>query len=121
MLLDNDEKEENAIHCCFSLHNIFPCYFENVEVINLFDNCERYMAIFLMWFICVIGFTFLTIYRYSQNNNLNIKGFVMYLIIFCLFICYQIIFTCLMTPFIIICLVHPKFIDKIMKFLQIRL
>ena len=117
LLLDNNE-EENRINCCFTLHTIFPCYFQNVEVINLFGIRKRYSAIFLMWFIGVMRFTYITMTEYFDNEDIDIDDRIMYLIILCLFICYQIIFTCLITPFILICLVYPYFIDKIFKFLE---
>ena len=108
------------ISCCFTLHTFFPCFFEEVHHIRLFGIGERYLCIFLMWFIGVIGFVYVSIKDYSDDNLLDIDRAFMYLIILCLFICYQIIFTCLITPFILISLFYPYFIDRIFKFLEMR-
>ena len=42
------------------------------------------------------------------------------LIAICLFVCFQILFTCLITPFILIALCYPYFIDNILMFLDMN-
>ena len=121
LLLFDFNDDLRPVHCCITLFACFPCYYERVERIRLFGIGERYIAIFIMWFLGVIGFAYLSFYEYFNRNDLDSRvGIFQYLIIFCLFICYQIISTCLITPFILISLVYPYFIDNIFKFLEMR-
>ena len=108
------------LNCCFTLHNIFPCIFDDIQEIYFLDYFgfyRRYLVIFLMWFFGALGFCFMTIINYFDRKTLSNNIFLL-LIPLCLFVCYQIIFTCLITPFILISLFYPYFIDKILKFLE---
>ena len=49
----------------------------------------------------------------------NVFYFFGFFIALSLFVCFQILFTCLITPFILICLFYPYFIDYILTFLNI--
>ena len=119
--IDNPPLNLPTINCCITLHSFFPCFFEEVRYIHLFGYCERYLCIFLMWFIGVFGFSYISMDNYLDNNDIDINECFMYLISACLFVCYQIMFTCLITPFILISLLYPRFIDRIFKFLEMNI
>jgi hypothetical protein len=108
----NDRPE---INCCFSLHTLFPCIFREIEDANFTENGERYCAIITIWLIGVLGLIGAIFLEYFERKNLRENIFV-FLIPLCLFVAYQIIFTCLITPFILISLFYPYFIDRIFMF-----
>ena len=112
--------------CCFTLYTIFPDFFHGFdEPFQFYELWERYLAIFVMW---IFGF-FLFAGVTMVNSTLDRIDFtrceapyfiIGFLIAICLFVCFQILFTCLITPFILISLVYPKFIDHILMFLDIN-
>ena len=112
--------------CCFTLYTIFPYFFHGFdEPFELFDFLERYFAIFIMWFFGYFLFAGLTMANYTNDrldfNRCEAPYYVIsFLIALCLFVSFQILFTCLITPFIMICLVYPKFIDYILMFLDMN-
>ena len=106
-------------NCCFSLNTIFPCFF-NRPIDVEFNSCfQRILYTFLMWFIGFLGFTYYTLFDSPMFDTVNKTDEVFFLVIligFVLFISYQIFFTCLITPFILISFVYPKFFKILIKF-----
>ena len=75
-----------------------------------------------MWIFGFLGFVMYSLFKnkiYDDIDQSCMFNFLTGCIGFCLFICYQIIFTCLITPFILIAFVYPKFITYIFRFLEI--
>ena len=106
-------------NCCFSLNTIFPCFFTVPRNIRI-NSCQRFQYSFLMWFIGFLGFTYFTLFDSPMFNHVNKSCglFIMVIIIgFTLFIPYQLLFTCLITPFILICFVSESFFKLLLKFL----
>ena len=118
--------EQNQHLCCFTMFSIFPCFFHGFdEPFELFNFWERYLCIFIMWFFGFFLFAGVSManfgdrkinFGYSEPAYFIIGA----LITFCLFVCFQILFTCLITPFILISLVYPYFIDNILIFLDLN-
>ena len=118
----DDEEEQN---CCCSLSSIFPYCLHKVNYLKEdIDGYERLNALFI-WFFGYFLFVAYQVYNSSRDDfcqyNSFRKVYIFFgmLISFCLFICYQILFTALITPFILICMVYPFFIYKIKMFFTI--
>jgi hypothetical protein len=124
LLLHLDDELEPEVSCCFTLHTFFPCYFDNVTDIELPDNnCKRYCIIIALWLFGFFIFLKETNLDYLDRVDLNLNAmtkFLMYSTFTCLYICYQILFACLITPFVLIALVYPPFLSKIYKFLEMK-
>ena len=121
------DHHQNQHLCCFTLYSIFPCIFHAYnEPFDLYEMWERYLAIFVMWFFGFFLFAGVTMAnithdRIDFSNKYEFPYYIIGLLIaICLFICFQILFTCLITPFIIIALCYPYFIDNILMFLDIN-
>ena len=109
--------------CCFTLHSIFPCVIRRTYRVNVRYCCLRYFLIFLMWTIGYLGFAIITLLDSPGFDDTDKGCCLSMLIIFtaiCLFVCFQIMFTILITPFIIISLFYSPFINYIFKFLSMR-
>ena len=83
------------------------------------------MAIFVMWFFGFFLFAGLSMANYTHYRfnlgNAEVPYYIIgALMAFCLFICFQILFFCIITPFILIALVYPYFIDNILIFLDMN-
>ena len=119
-LLNYDYAYNNRdTNCCFSLNTIFPCFFTVPRNIRI-NSCQRFQYSFLMWFIGFLGITYFTLFDSPMFNHANKSCglFIMVIIIgFTLFIPYQLLFTCLITPFILICFVSESFFKLLLKFL----
>ena len=119
--------EQNQHLCCFTIFNIFPWFYHgHNRPFELFNLRERYIAIFVMWFFGYFLFAGLSMLNYTEDRIDLKKVELFYYIIgalmtLCLFICFQILFTCLITPFILVSLVYPYFIDNILIFLDMNL
>ena len=119
---ESDEEDQN---CCCSLSSIFPYCLHKVNYIKSdVDGFERCHALFI-WFCGYFLFVAYQVYNASRDNYLNISRarsvylFFGYLIAFCSFICYEILFTIIITPFILISLVYPFFVYRIKMFFTI--
>ena len=117
-----DEEEQN---CCFSLSSIFPSCIHKVNYIKEdIDGYERLNAL-MIWFFGYFLFVVYQVYNTSTDDFCYFKNFRKYylffggLISFCLFICYEIYFTILITPFILISMIYPFFVYKIKMFFTI--
>ena len=107
-------------NCCFSLNRIFPCFFRIPEEIY-FDSCfQRILYTFLMWIIGCLGFIYFTLFDSPMFDGVNKTIGLSILVVFIgffIFIPYHILFTCLITPFILISFISPKFFKLLLKFL----
>ena len=118
--------EQNQHLCCFTIFTILPCFYHGFDhPFELFNIGERYIAIFLMWFFGFFLFAGASMANYSHDRiNLGNVEPAYYIIgvlmTFCLFVCFQILFFCIITPFILIALVYPYFIDNILMFLDMN-
>ena len=109
-------------HCCFTLKSIFPCFYSSSYIINDDPCWLNLLFSLLMWIFGFLGFVIYSLFKnkfYDHINESCMFIFLTFCIGFSLFICYQIIFTCLITPFILITFVYPKFITYIFRFLEI--
>ena len=116
-----NNRRRDVPHCCFTLHSIFPHAIRGVDEVNIESYCTRYIYIFLMWTLGFLGFVILSFFDSPGFDDTD-KGVCLGLLVsftcFFLFICYQIMFTILITPFILISLFYPYFINYIFKFLS---
>ena len=122
---DNLKQARGRI-CCFTLHKIFPCYYRRVthSLLNINNLCLRYLCIFVFWIFGFFLFAGFSMFEYTDHNiHLGCGEFIYYycgvFIALGLFISFQIIFFCLITPFMLIALVYPYFFDNILSFLNI--
>ena len=118
----DDEEQRN---CCFSLSTIFFSCFHKINYTHEdIDGLERLHAL-MIWFFGYFLFVAYQIYNSAYDTNfyyvITKKIFYVlgYAIAFFSFICYQIAFTCLITPFILISFVNPYFIYRIKMFFSI--
>ena len=112
--------------CCFSLFTLFPCCFNRATIkdMNQYSCVEKYLYIFSLWFLGFLGFSLYTMFDSPCFDSVYKSCPLFFLVIligFFLFIPFQIIFTGLITPFILICLVYPNFLKYICAFLAIDL
>jgi hypothetical protein len=110
-----------ANFCCCTVRTFFPCYFQEIVGVYPIEYISlRYLAIFGLWifgFFFFVGVSF-AIYndQYRIKNGFVFFGFVTTI---CLWICFQPLFACLVTPFALISLFYHNFLDVILKFLNI--
>mgnify|MGYP002625133919 CR=1 FL=1 len=119
--------DEEQTDCCFSLSNIFPCCLHKINYThNDIDGYERLNAL-MIWFFGYFLLGAYQVYNSSQDDEIYLAinhescifKFFGYIISFFLFICYQITFTCIITPFILISMFYPYFVYKIKMFFSI--
>ena len=105
----------------FGLHKLFPCICPK-NIIPL-DNNDKlwkyYLLILVMWLLGVymINFFFLMYIIHKFQNKLFF--FIFFFFIYAYFCAFQIPFTVLTTPFILICIIYPKFIGRYVYFFGI--
>ena len=112
--------------CCFTVQSLFPCFYtKNIGVFPIENICLRYLAIIGLW---IFGFFFFVGFSMFNFGEHHIEGFYRievsyslggFLIALSLWICFQPLFFCLITPFIIISLICHNFLDIIFDFLNI--
>ena len=130
---DNLEEIQNRIklkkkNAPFGIHKIFPCVYEEIyEPYDLDDTLlTKYLYILGFW---LLGFSVIAIYLsihyferelsdLSEDTEdflviINVATFII------LSIPFQILFTCILTPFILISLVYHKFFDRLLMFFGI--
>ena len=120
----NDDEQTN---CCCSLSNIFYCCLHKINYTHDdIDGYERLNAL-MIWFFGYFLLGAYQVYNNGQDDEIYLASgtiafhyhFYGYLISFFLFICYQITFTCLISPFILISFIYPFFVYKIKMFFSI--
>ena len=118
---DNYTDIDNYRNYC-GLHKIFRCVFRPINGPLDFHSLKcKYLIIFIFWFIGY-GFLFSYILTINYDRSLKIKGKkkkVIFIILIlamglCLLVPFEILFTCIVTPFIIISLIYHKFFGKLL-------
>ena len=118
-------KEAKRRECCITLHTFFPCFYKKVHPVDLEYLWVRYICIFVFWIFGFFIFTGFSMGIYSDeklelNGCIEIAYYIIgFLIALCLFTCFQILFFCLITPFILIAIICPYFFDNILMFFNI--
>ena len=115
-------EEANKVVCCISLNTFFPSFYKKVHGGLGFDYWwQSYICIFVFWIFGYFFFAGFSMFQYT-DRHLNLEKiecpffFFGILIALFLFVCFQIIFFCLITPFILIAIVFPRFVDNIASF-----
>ena len=118
--------EQNQNLCYFTVFTLFPCFFHGFDrPFTLYGLWERYLCIIIMWFFGFFLFAGTSMVNFSHDRiDLGSVEVAYYMIgvlmtIF-LYICFQILFIGLITPFLLIALVYPYYIDKILMFLDMN-
>ena len=120
-------KQAQRIYCYCTLHSILPCFYPRNTRPPRINSCIlKYVGIFVTWIFGYFLFAGFTMANFS-NHHFYLRHdcaeitfyFLGFFIALSLFTCFQILFTCLITPFMIISLVYPNFILKILHFLCI--
>ena len=114
--------------CCFTVQKLFPCYYTKIIGVAFFEpKILSYLATFGFWIFGFFLFAGFSMYNFTQNKMEKLRNNfskTLYIILgvaiaVCLFICYQLLFTILITPFIIIAFICPYFFDVILLFFNI--
>ena len=120
-------KQVHKDECCCTMHSILPCFYPGDHRPLRLNFCIfKYIGIFLTWIFGYFFFAGFSMFSY-YDSHFHIKShcgeitffFLGFFIAISLFTCFQILFTCLITPFMIVSLVYPTFIIKILHFLCI--
>ena len=111
--------------CCFTVETLFPCFYtKNIGVFHIENMFLRYLAIIGMWifgFFFFVGFSMVnfTDHHIELKDCSEIPYYIAgFFIALFLWVCFQVLFACLITPFIIISLFCPNFLDIIFNFLN---
>ena len=122
---------QRNIKCNFGLHRIFRCICPN-KLIDLDCSIDEVLSMkyHLMLIFWLFGIIYMFVLIYDENLYTRLKtkrDCIHYLVnIFAistgvlLFVSYQIAFTCLTTPFILVCLIYHKFFDIFLIFFGIE-
>ena len=110
----------------FGLHKIFSCFFSPVERRIELECCYKYLLIFGFWIFGVWITTFYGMIMYFDENIQDFydehEGLVFFFgfgIALGLLVSFQITFAGIITPFILISLVYPKFFDRLLLFFEV--
>ena len=106
-------KQAQRIYCYCTLHSILPCFYPRNTRPPRINSCIlKYVGIFVTWifgYFLFAGFTMVNLsnhHFYLRNDFAEITFYFFgFFIALSLFTCFQILFTCLITPFMIISLV----------------
>ena len=118
------EKEKRCKCYCdipFTLADIFPSVYSHGD--SNFLSCN-YINIFIFWFFGYLIFGTLTITNFFNEKINHDKStfmcvFFAPVLVFILYIRYEILFFCLITPFILISLFLKDFFEYILDFFEI--
>ena len=122
---DYFQDDEEQTNCCFSLPSIFRCCLHKINYTEEdIDGHERLRALAIWFFGYLLFFAyqvFNTYIDYTFGSEVTEKFYkkIGYAMALLFFICYQIQFTIIITPFIIICMCYPFFVYKIKMFFSI--
>jgi len=109
----------------FGLHKLFPCICPKIIIPFVTDincNCKLWgifiISILFMWLfgLCMIIGPFYIEKNFFEDKRLIFTGYYIFLFYFCAF---QIPFTFLTTPFVLICIIYPKFFGRYLYFFGI--
>ena len=106
----------------FGLHKVFKSIYLNINRPINFNNdmCRKYILMIAFWFFGILIYFFFIVGVYmaeklkiEQGNVAIILIVCIVLIGLCLNIAFQISFTCLITPFILISIIYHKFFNRV--------
>ena len=123
----NNYKQFLFLNKMWGLHKIFTCVFPKI---NGPPGIDEYMWVkYLVMFLSLLfGFPFIygyVLFNYAEqnikldNNFLWVFNFFAIFIGVCLWICFQISFSCLIAPFILVSFIYHPFFYYIMIFFGI--
>ena len=125
---NNNNSYRNSTPCDFGLHKIFRCVCqERVIPYYYLDDmgAKKYLLMIGFWLFGFI-YNFFELVNYNFNRftvkNEKTKYFLDVIMIFTgivIGVPYQIAFTCLATPFFLICLIHHQFYELFLAFFGI--
>ena len=108
------------------MNKIFPCFFKEIHgLINFEYLWLRYICIFVFWLFGFFIFAGYSMVIFAEHDIMKMNWserpfyFFGFFIVLGLTVCFQIIFTCLITPFILIAIFYPYFFDNILTFFNI--
>ena len=120
-----DPKELENKRNYFGIHKIFKCVYKYIDEPSGKTKCSLsdYAFIFFFWFFGVFVFNANSIFDHhleilqfkKECTGITYSVFGMGISL-SLFVAFQIIFTCWLTPFIIIAIFYPKFFERIGMF-----
>ena len=125
----NNSYERNTNY--FGLHTIFPCFYEPLSIYDRPNIMEdnfflRYVIMLFLWIFgvmiifCVKAFDYLEDeFILSHDTSEYFVYFLLILTGLCLMAAYQILFTCILAPFMLISFFYHKFFDKIQLFFEL--
>ena len=127
---NNNRYNRNVINGnYFGLHKIFPCFYQPIDNPNIMEEdwWLRFVIILLFWFFGVFFYFMNTVFEYFEreiiifNNDCTEKllKIIIVLMSLSMFAAYQIIFSCILSPFILISLVYHEFFDRIQLFFEL--
>ena len=109
----------------FGIHQIFKCVYPNVNgQLQDFDDelCLKYLLIVGFWLFGIPAIWGFTVINYEErkldinNDDCIFTTFIVFVcgIGLCLFICFEIFFTTLITPFFLVCLIYHHFFTRLL-------
>jgi len=121
----DDIKEIEKRRDYFGLHKIFKCVYQPIKRQIELEGWENYLLMFGFWifgiiiiYIYVIGVYFDNQIKIITIDNIGF-AFILFGISLAVFCAFQIPFTCLLTPFILISFICPKFFNKLLLFFEV--
>ena len=108
----------------FGLHKIFTCVFKPVErQIEFNELSKKYLLMIVFWFFGVWMIYFYNIFGYFDDKLPELgDGFPMFFSFFIalgILVAFQIIFASIITPFILISFIYPRFFNKVLLFFEV--
>ena len=115
----------------FGLHKIFPCVFNQLPTYmrqNIMDEnfFIRYFMMLLFWFFGVFFIFISKIFNFFEDEYIlddrcimHFMDIIIVLIGICVFASYQIFFSFIVTPFMIISLFYHRFFGGVMMFFEL--
>ena len=118
----NEENNNDSNY--FGLHKIFGCVFKPVEKqIECDEIWQKYILMILFWLfgVWIIYIYNIALYLSNKIPNLGEDALICWAFFIALnmLIIFQISFTSLITPFILISFFYPGFFDKILLFFEV--
>ena len=111
----------------FGLHNIIPCVFRPIHRKLDFDECwKKFLLMLAFWFFGVWMMFIYTVFGYYEiyiGSSEDCKGilFVCFLFFDAIFLnaVFLIQFFSMITPFIFVSFIYPKFFDRLLLFFEV--
>ena len=106
----------------FGIHKIFKCNYKTINTpIKEENRCLYYLLMILFWFFGIPFIYIHAIVNFKDQDIFDNLGVVFPSIGigFTLFVSFEITFTCLITPFVLIAFIYPKFFERLTMFFGI--